>query len=173
MMTDSEIINLWGEENLIRHKNTDMVQGIDYETNYYLSNVGLPKEDVLLLNFDIELHSLAKLKGFSGFDKYIVIGVEDGRDYICLNNDLSVVLIDKQVKDEKFINSSLKKFIQCLAEYKKVQNERSYRYEHGMELESESTARELEKTLATIDNEIESSEYFWSVITEQIEFEQI
>ncbi len=171
-MDKNIILETWGN-NFFNYVDLDRFENLDEKSRALLENIGLPKSEILLLKFRKNLIRLSDEYNSGEIDDYILIGYEDERDFICLDNKNQVVLVEKESGISRFINSGVFEFINCITEYKIFIDRRVHFDESEYNDNSQKYAIELEEKLTTIDKNIKTAEYFWPVILEQIEFGMI
>jgi len=168
-MNKNIILETWGNK-LFNYTGLDRFGNIDERNVACLEDIGLPKDEILLLKFRADLIRLSEEYKLRESGDYILLGYEDGRDYICLDNRNHVVLIEKESGLNRFINSGVCEFIECLTEYKLFTDKRVNLDESDYDDNSQKYAKKLEGKLFAIDKNLETAEYFWPVILEQVEF---
>ena len=168
-MDKNIIFEVW-DNKFFNYTGLDRFRSLDDRNRTCLEDIGLPKNEILLLKFRGNLIRLSEEYKLREIGNYILLGYEDERDYICLDNKNQVVLVEKETGLSRFINSGVCEFIDSLTEYKLFVDRRVNFDESEYNDNSQRYAKELEVKLTAIDNNIKTAEYFWPVILEQIEF---
>jgi SUKH-4 immunity protein len=163
-MTNEEIIDFWGGENLIRWPESALrTIAIPEKSKIFLAQVGMPNQKGWTLHFESGAGELNL--GYRrncrriGFDDVVPI---------CLDEDGQgrVIAAEQAVGGkERYINSSVEAFGACLVQYQTYRNEVRTTSEEQIPQLVDKT----EKSMRSIDGSaFESIDNYWPVIIEQM-----
>lgn len=132
-----------------------------------LLSAEIPEREILLLKFSPAPQEIP------GEPELIKIGVENDVRALCISKETGrALLFDPADRSSRFVNSSVKKLLECLARYECIQKTRD-KIAGDEEFVEEEVNKKLvsqfEKDLYEIDRELERAEYFWPLIIEQME----
>ncbi|MEZ5942006.1 MAG: SUKH-4 family immunity protein [Planctomycetaceae bacterium] len=134
--------------------------GLPAETLGTLTTTGLPRKKNLepLANSP---HRLIKTDGYS----YLVVAIDSGFLLAVETSMGTVVWIDDESNELRFVNSSCKHFLDCLVLYDRMR-------QHGREIDASALptlVRETEAAMEKVDLKIfDGLENYWSVVFERI-----
>lgn len=131
------------------------------ESKKILCDIGLPKEPLSFLQFNIETIKYIQLG-----DEYIIIGNDYGTS-ICINKKDEIVSVDPENEyPTRFINKNLICLLKCINIYLSYQEKLIDVNDDEIIKVIEEIKREYEKIdIEALNNE----ENWWSVILEQVE----
>lgn len=165
-MTNQEIIDVWGWENLDQWNPTALADvAISDSAKTFLTEVGLPAELWLSVRFKLPYGSSERLPNMPHL---FVIGQVIGLYPICIDEKSGYVI---QVDDPKntihFINSNVELLGQCLAHYRKY----VITIEDMSDEEAERVVVATEETLRSLDRAaFADPESWWPTVVEEMHY---
>lgn len=132
----------------------------------FLTTVGVPEEEILLINFfDVP-------DWFDESKRYLSIGKESYGGDLCIEiATRNVFLKDKETLSKIFVNANIEDFIVSILEYKRVNELRYGTSEHRQFLDDEinrSIVSEFERYISEKDKKANCESTYWPVILEQM-----
>lgn len=164
-MRREDIIQFWGANNLKRWSEANLFNVlIPALSKSFLTEVGLPFREDWTLRFDPQADGLPRLSSKPGcrrigFDDVVPICVDEQRDG-------RVIAVEEDVgSSERFINSNVECFAECLVYYKQ--------YRTAVQLASEAEVRKVIDTSESQMRGIDpaafySPNHWWPLIIEQM-----
>jgi hypothetical protein len=164
-MLSDEVVSFWGKDHLRRWSRASLVAArIPESSKSYLSSVGLPIHETWTLKFDADAEHLPQIPNKPHYRR---IGFDDIVP-ICLDEDRAgqVTAVESEIGGiERFINSSVECFGECLVAYQRYRLDAQVSEEAEIENIIDSTEEQMRKADRTA---FLNSENWWPLILEQM-----
>src|SRR5712691_11585156 len=164
-MEREEIISFWGRDNLKRWSEANLRDvAIPRSSKSFLAEVGLPLAEKWTLRFDSKADQLPRLPNKSSCRR---IGLDDVVP-ICLDEQHSgrIVAVEEGIGGtERYINSSVESFGQCLVLYQQYRTAARVSTEEDVQKVIITTEEQMRKIDPTAFRDPDN---WWPVIVEQM-----